>query len=92
MCKDLCLTEHLSKNDEWNFPGRAVVKTLHFNAGGGGLIPSQRTKDPTCLWCGQTKKEEKKKELVLDKCTILGTGDTVVSKRDAGSGLRELVI
>lgn len=56
-------------------------------------MPSQGTKDPTCLvvWLNQ-KGGEKKDKFLLDKYTILGTGDTVVSKRDTGPALRELII
>ena len=38
-----------------NFPGNPVVKALHFQCRGAGLITGQRTKIPHARWHGQKK-------------------------------------
>ena len=40
-----------------DFPGGPVVKTLHFNSGGMGSIPGQRTKVPHAAQYGQKIKK-----------------------------------
>ena len=41
----------------WDFPGGAIVKTLHFYLRGMGSIPGKGTKIPHAAWHGQKNKE-----------------------------------
>lgn len=44
----------------WDFPGGAIVKTLHFYLRGMGSIPGKGTKIPHAAWHGQKNKETNK--------------------------------
>ena len=42
----------------WDFPGGAIVKTLHFYLRGMGSIPGKGTKIPHAAWHGQKVKKQ----------------------------------